>query len=111
MEETFLYKGKKPIQWTFSQVLDLCKLAIEQGAAEELAAEADAQGIKVTVPGDAINFTKRFIVKKRLHKTSDGLKGIVQSALCTSVVKQPDYNVYKNIPKDKPDGGNPDGGV
>ncbi len=103
MEEPFLYKGSEPIQWTFSQILDLCKLAIEHGAADKLVSEADAQGIRVTVPGEAINFTKRFLFKNRLHKVSDGLKAVVESAHCISVVRQPDPNPYKEF--QNPDAG------
>jgi hypothetical protein len=106
MEEPFLYKSDEPIHWTISQILDLCRLAIEQGAADEFASEADAQGIRVMVPRETINFTKRFIFHKRLYQTNDGLKGIVQSAHCVGVVRQPDYNPYKHLPTEEtPDGG------
>jgi len=107
MEEPFLYKDSEPILWTFSQVLELCKLAIKYDVADELASQADAQGIMVSVPKEAINFTKRAIFRRKLYRSSDPLKGIVASATCIPAMRDPGKNPLKDIPKDLP----PDGGA
>ena len=107
MKEPFLYEESEPISLSLSQVLDLCKMMIEQDAAREMVEQADAQGLRVLVPAETVNFTKRHIFQRHLHKTSGGLRNVVESALCKSVVREPDPNPYKGFQ----DGGTPDGGA
>jgi hypothetical protein len=99
VEGPVLYKGEEPVQWKLSQVLHLCRLAIEQGVADELANEGDAQGHRVMIPKEAVNFAKRFLFDRAQLRSRDEFKAIVECIHCGTWPPRPDP-----FPRD-PDGG------
>jgi hypothetical protein len=82
MEEPFLYKGDVPIEWTLSQVCDLIKSLDDMGCLNDLVAEADSEKIVVSLPPESVNFVKKFLFQRRLHRTSSKAREVIASASC-----------------------------
>lgn len=77
----------------------------QHGVLDEMVKEADAAEIKVSLPPETINFTKRFLFSRKLHKKHDKFKAIVLSAVCFG---KPVVVFFPPEPPPKPP---PDGGV
>jgi hypothetical protein len=49
MKEPFLYKGSEPLDWTFSQVVEIVQLATSLGCLDSLVKEADQAHVAVRI--------------------------------------------------------------
>jgi hypothetical protein len=88
MKEPFLYKDSDPIEWPFSQLVEMVEDITQIGCLDELVAEADRAGIVVLVPPEAVNFVKRYLFQHGYHKTSDQVASdkagaMIRSASCS----------------------------
>jgi hypothetical protein len=99
MQEPFLYKDSAPIEWNPTKVVELIELLTQAGSLQQFLTEADAAGVKVSIPPATINYTKRFLFRQHLYKNSKKILEIIQSAHCIGVAPiKPIGNPYKDIP-------------
>jgi hypothetical protein len=82
MQEPFLYKDTEPMEWSFGQIAALVQEMAKLGCLDDLVAESGQAGMVVRVPPEAVNFVKRYLFQKGLHKTSESARGFITSVSC-----------------------------